>query len=243
MLPEFLQGHPMWLVFVGLTFIAMARGQATYWLARVLTDQAAELADRRAADRRTSERGDETGPSGTGATQASAPRRGKLVAWLHGREVSRGARALRTWGLVAIPLGYLTVGFQTLVLAAAGVLRVPWPRFTIVQFPGALAWAGIYSTIGWALWEAAVAAVTGHPAGLIGLGALVLVIVTTTVINRRATARAGGPDAAQVRTEPLRAVPRSPDPPRPDTALADPAQPGGEDPPTWWGDRRGIRGA
>lgn len=176
MLPEFLQDHPIWLVFTGLTVIAMARGQATYWLARALTDQAVGLADRAGVH-----------PPGR--------RRAALVAWLHGREVSRGARALRSWGLAAIPLGYLTVGFQTLVLAAAGVLRVPWVRFTLAQFPGALAWAAIYSTIGWAVWEATLAAITGHPAGLIGLVTVLLVVTATVTVNRRAAGRdAQGPD-------------------------------------------------
>lgn len=170
MLPEFLRDHPLWLVFTGLTVLAMARGQATYWVARVVTDQALGLAGR----------GDDV-PMGR--------RRAALAAWLRGRDVSRGAHALRTWGLVAIPLGYLTVGFQTLVLAAAGVLRVPWGRFTLVQLPGALAWAAIYSTIGWAVWEATLAAVTGHPAGLIGLGSLLAVVVATVVVNRRAAAK------------------------------------------------------
>jgi membrane protein DedA with SNARE-associated domain len=168
-LPEFLQDHPFWLVFTALTALAMARGQATYWLARIVGDQAARLAD------------------GVRASDAIGPRRAAIAAWLHGREVSRGARALRSWGLVAIPLGYLTVGFQTLVLAAAGVVKVPWGVFTLAQLPGALAWAGIYSTIGWAVWEAALAALTGHPAGLVGLLALLLVVVSTVVINRRAT--------------------------------------------------------
>lgn len=170
MLPEFLQNHPLWLVFTAMTVIAMARGQATYWIARAVTEQA-------------------LGPQSGRPARSMPARHARLAAWLRGRDVSRGAQALRTWGLIAIPLGYLTVGLQTLVLAAAGVLRIPWMRFTLVQVPGALAWAAIYSTIGWAVWEAGIAAVTGHPAALIGLVALLTVALATVVVNRRCAPR------------------------------------------------------
>ena len=42
------------------------------------------------------------------------------------------------------------------------------------MIPGALAWALIYTTIGWAVWEAAISAVAGSP--------LMLVVVLAAVI-------------------------------------------------------------
>jgi len=127
----------VWQAFTALYLVATPRGQATYWLARLVTEQ---------ADRRIG-RGHRRGIGGG----LAAVRR-----WLEGESVARGRRAVRRWGLPAVPLCYLTVGFQTLVLAAAGVLRVRWIAFTLAQLPGALAWAAIYTTIGWAAWEALV---------------------------------------------------------------------------------------
>jgi membrane protein DedA with SNARE-associated domain len=130
-LPGFLSDRPVWQAFTALYLVATLRGQATYWLARLVTEQ---------ADRRIGRR--------HGGRLAAVRR------WLEGESVARGRRAIRRWGLPAVPLCYLTVGFQTLVLAAAGVLRVRWVAFTLAQLPGALAWAAIYTTIGWAAWQA-----------------------------------------------------------------------------------------
>jgi membrane protein DedA with SNARE-associated domain len=90
--------------------------------------------------------------------------RGQMLYWL-GRGVRVGVLKLRVnleggtaWinrcGLFAVPLAYLTVGLQSLILGAAGALHIRWVAFTAATVPGALMWAGIYSTIGWAVWKA-----------------------------------------------------------------------------------------
>lgn len=152
----------MWQVFVLLYLVATLRGQATYWLARLAWEQ---------ADRRLG-----AAPDG----RLDGVRR-----WLQGDSVARGRQAVQRWGLLAVPFSYLTVGFQTLVLAAAGVLRVAWLPFTLVQAPGALAWALIYTTIGWAAWEATLAALAGRPLALAALASVVLVVLATRYRRRR----------------------------------------------------------
>ncbi len=152
----------MWLAFTVLYLVATGRGQLTYWLARVVGDRAAH---RIAGDA-------VTGP------------RAALGRWLESDSVGRGRRAVERWGLVAIPVSYLTVGFQTLVLAGAGVLRIGWLRFTVAQAPGALVWALIYTTIGWAAWEAALAAIAGRPLALAAVAAAALVLVATRISRR-----------------------------------------------------------
>jgi membrane protein DedA with SNARE-associated domain len=152
----------VWLAFTVLYLVATGRGQLTYWLARVVGD--------RAADRVSGE--------------ADTGRRAAVRRWLRSESVGRGRRAVERWGLVAIALSYLTVGFQTLVLAGAGLLRISWPRFTLAQFPGAVAWALIYTTIGWAAWEATLAAMAGQPLALVALGAAGLVLVATRISRR-----------------------------------------------------------
>ncbi|MGO1838334.1 MAG: DedA family protein [Candidatus Microbacterium stercoravium] len=118
--------------------------------------------------------------------------RGQGTYWL-GRGASGAAtRAGRTVvhraGLVAVPLCYLTVGLQTAILVAAGLVRIPWLRFTIAQLPGVAAWATIYSTIGFAGWSAAIAAFTGTGWGWALLAILIAVCVVLIVrrIGRRA---------------------------------------------------------
>lgn len=157
----FWERHGFVVAFLFLFVVAMLRGQATYWLARAVTVQ---------------------------ALRHSRPSEGwqaRVHRWLRGDGVARGRSSIQRWGLVMIPLGYLTVGFQTLVLAAAGMLRIGWPAFTLVQVPGALAWAGIYSTIGFALWGASIAALAGEPLALAALVAAVVVVGTTLAVRRR----------------------------------------------------------
>ena len=38
--------------------------------------------------------------------------------------------------------------FQTVVNAAAGLIRMPWVRYTIAMLIGCVAWAAIYATVG-----------------------------------------------------------------------------------------------
>ncbi len=157
-LPAFLAYWPYGLVFAFFYALATVRGQATYWAGRVVTEQV--LRRHR--------------PTGGW--------RLRMHTWLEGGGADRGIDAVRRWGLVVIPVSYLTVGFQSLVLVGAGVLRIPWGRFTLVQVPGALAWATIYSTVGWAVWQVAMSAVTGSWVGLTVLGVMVAVVL---VVRRR----------------------------------------------------------
>lgn len=110
--------------FLGFLLVALLRGQATYWLAR----GAASGVARRGRD----------DPRWRGWAQSPTARRGR--------------EQLTRFGWPAVTLCYLAVGVQTVVLASAGAMRMPWGRFTAAQVPGAALWAGIYSTIGWTAW-------------------------------------------------------------------------------------------
>ncbi|MEE6295126.1 DedA family protein [Georgenia wangjunii] len=160
-MPDFFAGWPFWLVFTFLFLGAMMRGQGTYWLGRIATVQALRR----------------THPTGGWRLRAHEA--------LNGHGTQRGVEAIRRWGLVVVPVAYLTVGFQTMVMAGAGVLRIGWPRFTLAQVPGALAWAAIYSTIGFAVWNAALAAAAGSPWALAGFVAIAVVVATLLTRRRR----------------------------------------------------------
>jgi membrane protein DedA with SNARE-associated domain len=157
----FWEGQGFVVAFLFLTLVAMARGQATYWVARAVTEQTLRR------------------------TAPTAGWRAGVHAWLRGEGVARGRASLQRWGLVMVPLCYLTVGFQTLVLAAAGMIRIPWLRFTLAQVPGAAAWGLIYSTIGFAVWGAAIAALAGEPLAVAALAAVVVVVATTLALRWR----------------------------------------------------------
>ncbi len=152
------------ITFVALLVVAIVRGQLTYWIARIVTE-------------RTLAR---THP--VQGWQAS------VHSWLQGEGLARGRRSLQRWGLIVVPLCYLTVGFQTLVLAAAGVMQIRWSWFTAAQLPGAAAWALIYSTIGFAVWQAGLAATAGSPLALAAFGFIALVYAAT-LVSRRVRAR------------------------------------------------------
>lgn len=158
---DWLLDGPFWIALGGLFLIGMARGQGTYWVARVVTEQALRR------------------------THPVEGWKARVHDWLQGEGTQRGRDAIHRWGLVMIPLCYLTVGFQTLVLAAAGMLRIRWVVFTLVQIPGAVAWGLIYATIGFAVWGAALAAIAGSPLALAGLAAILLIVGTTIVLAHR----------------------------------------------------------
>lgn len=163
-MPQWWDDQGFVITFGVLFVIAVARGQLTYWMARAVTE---------------------------GALARARPRQGwqaRVHAWLQGEGLARGRRSLTRWGLVVVPLCYLTVGFQTLVLAAAGVMRIRWPWFTAAQVPGAAAWALIYSTIGFAVWQAGLAAAAGSPLALAAF-ASIAIVYAATLVSRRARAR------------------------------------------------------
>lgn len=160
-MPEFLSGIPFALALTLLSIGAWLRGQLMYWVGRVPTDQALQR------------------------TNPTAGRMQRLHAWLAGGGADAGIEAIRRWGLLVVPVCYLTVGFQSMVQAGAGVLRIRWWKYSLVQIPGAIAWGTIYSTIGFAVWEAALAAAAGSPAGIAIIAVVLVALVAGVVLVRR----------------------------------------------------------
>lgn len=158
---EFLANGPFWAVFAAMFVLAMLRGQMMYWIGRLPTEQALKRI------------------APTSGWQARAHR------WLSDGGADAGIASIRRWGLPVVSVGYVTIGFQSVVQAGAGVLRVPLPWYLLAQVPGALAWALIYSTIGFAVWAAVIAAAAGSPWGIAGIIALVAAIISVVVILRR----------------------------------------------------------
>ncbi len=96
--------------------------------------------------------------------------------------MTRAIEALNRWGLPVVTVSFLTIGFQTVVNAAAGLTRMPWLRYTLAMLIGCAAWAAIYATVGIAAFEASLALAARSPWALVAvllvvLGAVVAVIV------------------------------------------------------------------
>lgn len=155
MIPQWASSGPPLIVF--LFFVVFFRAQGTYWLGRAAAHGALASSERNAFF-------------------------ASIARWFNGPAPKRGAALLNRWGLLIIPLCFLTVGVQTAVNAGAGIVRMKWRTYTIAMIPGCIAWAFLYGLGLFAVWTAAISAVTGSLSGriiialiLTGIGAYVLI--------------------------------------------------------------------
>ena len=114
----------------------------------------------------------------TGGENTRAARR------LHSTAVRRAETVISRFGAPAVALSFLTVGVQTALNFAAGVLRMPLWRYEIGVVIGALMWAGIYSTIGFAVFGAWVSQSPWLWVGA-ALALVALVVIATRLTSRR----------------------------------------------------------
>ncbi|RLV56541.1 hypothetical protein D9V41_05555 [Aeromicrobium phragmitis] len=115
--------------------------------------------------------------------------RGITAGVVHWRRPNERVRAMMDrvgrWGPPAVTVSFLTVGVQTAVNLAAGLIAMPWPRYLLGLLPGAAIWASIWSTIGMAAFLAALAGLRGEPAILVALAAGILLVATLVWRSRR----------------------------------------------------------
>ena len=158
MVPEFAREGIFLFVFLfGVVFF---RAQSTYWLARGVA---------------------------SGAMRASG-RTGFLGAMARGFDgpvPRKGAAMLDKWGIIAIPLCFLTVGIQTAVNAGAGLVRMRWSTYTIAMIPGCVLWALLYGLGMLAVFAATIRAIAGSPWGWAGLALIIGLITAKVVWGRR----------------------------------------------------------
>ncbi|WP_454049218.1 DedA family protein [Cellulomonas sp. Marseille-Q8402] len=171
-------GWPFWAVIAGLFAVVMARSHLFYWLGRGVLGGAARLADRTA---------DSPGPADDAA--AATGRRAHVVRLMRTPTARRGLAMVHRFGPFAVTLAYLTVGVQTAVFVGAGLVRMPYPRFTLASLPGAVAWAFVWGTVGLGAVWAGVRLATASPWGL-GAVLLVLAALVAWVLLRRRAHRA-----------------------------------------------------
>ncbi len=114
----------------------------------------------------------------------------RVAARMTSPRMTRAIEALNRWGLPVVTVSFLTVGFQTVVNAAAGLIRMPWLRYTLAMLVGCAAWAAIYATVGIAAFEASLALAARSPWALIGVLAIVLgVVIAVIAVRGRSSGR------------------------------------------------------
>ena len=167
---EFTSTGPFPLVFLTLTLLVASRSNLVYGIGRY--------------GRRVTISGRE--PSGGFRRRAWQ--------WANTARTQRAMDKIKKRGWIVISLAYLTIGIQTVVNVAAGVVGLSWPKYNLAAFPGWLAWALIYSTVGFAVWNAAVAAAAGSPAGIAVVCSFALAAaVGCTLSHRRKNVAAANP--------------------------------------------------
>lgn len=143
--------------FFGVVF---CRAQGTYWLGRAAAMGAL------------------SGKDSTGI-------RGVVGRWFNGPVPRKGIQILDRWGLIIIPLCFLTVGIQTAVNAAAGLVNMRWVKYTLLMIPGCVAWALLYALGVAALWFAAFTAVAGNVYAWLALSILIVLIAGGVFLYRQ----------------------------------------------------------
>lgn len=63
----------------------------------------------------------------------------------------KARRLINRWGVIAVPLCFLTVGLQTAVIITTGFTKMPLRRWVPAMLLGTFIWACIYTTIGFAI--------------------------------------------------------------------------------------------
>ena len=112
---------------------------------------------------------------GRGITAGTA--RTRWVSLLESPVYARAQAWSARWGVLAVPVSFLTVGIQSVIQLSAGVARMPLRRYVAATAAGAIAWAAVYTTIGMAILTAWLTGPTGRLICLLMLTALVLVVV------------------------------------------------------------------
>lgn len=157
-----IETHPAWIVYGFFFCVVFFRAQGTYWLGRGLT---------------------------AGALRFSRARAGQRWEGTHrhfdGARLDKATVFINKWGAPAISLSFLTIGFQTMVNFAAGVMRMNFLRYLISMIVGCLAWAAIYATIGMTVFLGWLKLLALSPIGACAALVVLAGIITATVWHRR----------------------------------------------------------
>ena len=106
----------------------------------------------------------------------------------------KARRLINRWGVIAVPLCFLTVGLQTAVIITTGFTKMPLRRWVPAMLVGTFMWACIYTTIGFAILAALGLEPWMFP---VALAVVVTVLVVAAQIRERRINREPVEDAAE----------------------------------------------
>lgn len=115
---------------------------------------------------------------------AAGTGRSRFASLLDSPMYALAQRLAARWGIIVVPLSFLTVGLQSFVQLSAGVSRMPLRRYLPALAVGGVIWAALYSTVGLALFHTWMKAGGGW-----ALAALVAVIAVMIGTKRCMRAR------------------------------------------------------
>jgi membrane-associated protein len=110
--------------------------------------------------------------------------------WLHISEqgVERGERMFARYGAVAIFFARFLFGLRIIAGPLAGVLRMPWRRFLLFNFLGAVTWVSAIAVLGYLFgsqWQRLMYWLKGAELAVLALLVLVIVLVRMRRRSRR----------------------------------------------------------
>jgi membrane protein DedA with SNARE-associated domain len=89
-----------------------------------------------------------------GRAAQEGARRSRLSRLMSRPRYAQMQQLVARWGAPVVIVSFLTVGIQTLVNLAAGVLRMPLRRYLPALTVGSIIWAFLYATVGFATFAA-----------------------------------------------------------------------------------------
>ncbi len=96
----------------------------------------------------------------------------------------RAEATIDRWGPPAVAVSFLTIGFQTAMNLAAGVIRMRWYRYLPALLIGGALWATVYTFIGSVSLQAIALAYERWPVATMSIGAVLAAALIGWIIWR-----------------------------------------------------------
>ncbi len=129
-----------------------------------------------------------------GRAAAAGTERTRLRRLLHAPGYLRAVRWIDRWGPPAVSVSFLTVGFQTLMNLAAGVMRMSLRHYLPAVVVGSVIWAFIYGTLGFVGFSAVSVLYERSPVLGIALAVLAAGLLAWWIVSQVRAAHAATPE-------------------------------------------------
>lgn len=115
--------------------------------------------------------------------------RGRLGKLAESPRYEHAIGVLHRWGPIAITFGFLTVGFQSAVILAAGMTALPLRRFVPAAVVGSAIWGVLYATLGFVGLNVFLRAWEASPVLTVAVSLALLAVGLGWMVSRRRSAR------------------------------------------------------